>query len=231
MVDKRAHQVRQMFASIAPRYDLLNHLLSLSVDKRWRRVTRRRMAPYLTPDSLLLDLCTGTGDLALEMAGLVRVVGCDFCHPMLVEALRKGKKRPAARVWFAEGDALRLPLASQSFEAATVAFGLRNLERYEVGLQEIFRVLKKGGRLAILEFSIPTLPVFRHFYLFYFKRILPRIGSLISGRDGPYSYLPESVDEFPDNHSLAAMLAGIGFLQIEQHSLSAGIATLHIATR
>lgn len=223
-----------MFGAIAPRYDLLNRLLSLSVDRYWRRVARRRLAQYHTRSSppAILDLCTGTGDLAFEMSNLGSVVGCDFSRPMLVQGEEKQKRTvQAQKVVFVEGDALRLPLPDMAFDAVTVAFGLRNLEDIGTGLQEMARVMKSGATLLILEFSIPIIPVFRSLYLFYFTKILPRIGRLISGRKGPYSYLPASVREFPSPPQLARIIEECGFAGVKIESLTGGIASLYLARK
>ncbi len=232
MVDRRSRQVRRMFGAIAHRYDFLNHFLSFSIDRYWRRVVRARLAPFLTREAVVLDLCTGTCDLAIELSSQTQVVGCDFCHPMLRLGLDKiRRRRLEGQIQVVEGDALRLPFSDQRFEAVTVAFGLRNLEDYRAGLLEMFRVLKSPGILAILEFSQPRWPVFGGLYRFYFKHVLPRLGTMLSGRDGPYSYLPASVDEFPPPEALAAMLRGVGFGSIHNQGLTGGIATLHLARK
>lgn len=232
MVDRGSRQIRRMFASVAHRYDLLNHVLSGSIDRWWRRVTRRHLLERLPADPLVLDLCTGTGDLALELAKQARVVGCDFCRPMLLRASVKAERRKRdRRVSWVEGDALRLPFPAGRFDGATVAFGLRNLEDYRAGLKEMFRVLKPGGWLGILEFSLPTLPVVRPAYLFYFTRILPQLGRLLSGQEGPYSYLPASVKEFPDPATLQGLLREVGFGCCEDVSLSLRIATLTLGLK
>lgn len=224
--------VRAMFAEIAPSYDRLNHLLSLSIDKRWRRFTVRHLADLLQrPGAIALDLCCGTADLTLEIEPLARVIGCDFCHPMLVIGNRKLAERPEKRSVLIEGDALRLPFADGSFDTVTIAFGLRNLERVDHGLAEIHRVLKPGGRAAILEFSRPIIPIFREAFEFYFHNILPRIGALISGSSTAYTYLPQSVSNFPDQRRLAAMMRESGFLNVRYHNLSAGIAALHLGDK
>ena len=221
-----------MFASIAHRYDLLNHLLSLSIDRKWRRFTRKILAEQLPTNSRILDLCTGTGDLALEMAHLGPTLGCDFCRPMLVRGVQKTLKRKlSSSLSFVEGDALKLPLKEHFFSVVTIAFGLRNLEDPREGLKEMYRVLSEEGRLAILEFSVPTLPLFKQFYLFYFTRILPRIGRLISGEEEPYSYLPASVEDFARPAELASDLRQIGFTSVSSHSLTGGIATLTVAVK
>lgn len=224
--------VRTMFAEIAPSYDRLNHLLSVNIDKRWRRLTVAKLKDVLSrTDATALDLCCGTADLTLELAPHARVIGCDFCHPMLVIGNQKIAAGQALRAALAEGDALHLPFADASFDVVTVAFGLRNLENVEKGLAEIFRVLKPGGRAAILEFSKPVFPVFRQAFEFYFHKILPRIGALISGSKGAYSYLPRSVRNFPDQKRLAEMMRRAGFAKVHYHNLSGGIAALHLGDR
>lgn len=223
--------VRAMFAEIAPSYDRLNHLLSLNIDRRWRRFTIGKLRDLLArPNALALDLCCGTADLTLELEPHVRVIGCDFCHPMLVIGHQKmeGDAARSTRMMLTEGNALQLPFASESFDVVTIAFGLRNLERVDQGLAEILRVLKPGGRVAILEFSRPILPIFRQLFEFYFHNILPRIGALISGSSTAYTYLPQSVSNFPDQKRLAEMMRRIGFANVRYHNLSAGIAALHL---
>lgn len=216
-----------MFSSVAHRYDLLNRLLSLNIDRSWRRITRRELSGVLPDPAYTLDLCTGTGDLALEMERCGPVVGCDFCRPMLIRGVSKAQElRLTSRVRFVEGDALQLPFRPGSFDALTIAFGLRNLENEVQGLGEMFRVLKPGGMLAVLEFSLPTIPGLRQLYLFYFTRILPRIGALVSGRDGPYSYLPDSVREFPNPDELRKRFQQAGFDSVRSRRLTFGVAAL-----
>ena len=221
-----------MFASIAHRYDLLNRILSFSFDRHWRYLAVRRLAPSLTNQSLVLDLCTGTGDLAVELSSVARVVGCDFCRPMLTlgqeKIVRCKLQNPIS---FVEGDALYLPFSAGNFDAVTIAFGLRNLQDYTAGLREIYRVLQPGGSLAILEFSKPKIPFFSHLYLFYFNHILPRIGQYISGEVGPYSYLPESVGEFPNPQGLQRLLHSTGFLQSSYLSLTLGVVGLYLCRK
>ena len=224
--------VQEMFAQIAPSYDRLNHLLSLNIDKRWRRFTVKKLADVLArPNALALDLCCGTADLTLELAQHARVVGADFCHPMLVIGNDKLAQQQARRASLSEADALHLPFADSCADAVTVAFGLRNLENVPGGLAEIYRVLKPGGRAAILEFSRPILPGFREAFAFYFHHILPRIGSLISGSSVAYTYLPKSVSNFPDQKRLAEMMRQTGFSNVRYHNLSLGIAALHLGDR
>lgn len=221
-----------MFAGIAGRYDLLNHLLSGNIDKRWRRIVAEKLRPALGENAIALDVACGTGDLALVIAEQcgARVVGVDFCRPMLEIAARKsaGQARIAP---FIEGDALKLPFADASFDAATIAFGLRNLSDVGAGLRELRRILKPGGRLVILEFSRPIVPGFRALFQFYFSRVLPRIGGLVSGSRGAYEYLPDSVSKFPDQARLAAMMREAGFANVEYLNLTGGIAAMHSGAR
>jgi demethylmenaquinone methyltransferase/2-methoxy-6-polyprenyl-1,4-benzoquinol methylase len=232
---KKSEHVRAMFGAIAHRYDFLNHFLSLNIDQRWRRVTVEQIVRKLgRPDFNALDLACGTGDLtaALRRVTSGRVVGMDFCHPMLVIGLKKCfKSDPPADISLAEADALQLPVRDSSFDAVSIAFGLRNLEDYREGLREMNRVLRPGGVLAVLEFSRPGLPVFRHFYQFYFSRILPRLGAWFSGVAGPYTYLPDSVSKFPNQEELKALMESVGFSDVEYSNLTGGIAALHLGTK
>lgn len=224
--------VRAMFAEIAPSYDRLNHLLSVNIDKLWRRFTVGKLKDALArPGALALDLCCGTGDLTLELEKHAKVIGCDFCHSMLVIGNEKFIAKQVRRAALAEGDALRLPFADASFDVVTIAFGLRNLESVESGLAEILRVLRPGGRVAVLEFSRPVIPIFRQAFEFYFNHILPRIGSLVSGSDGAYRYLPASVRHFPDQKRLAGMMGELGYANVRYHNLTGGIAALHLGER
>lgn len=223
--------VQAMFAEIAPTYDRLNHILSLSIDKRWRRFTVRQLADVLNrPDAVALDLCCGTADLTLELSHQARVVGCDFCHPMLVIGTDKLKTKQGIAALI-EGDALRLPFDDNSFDAVTIAFGLRNLENVEAGLKEMWRVLKPSGRLAVLECSRPVIPLLREAYEFYFYKVLPRIGAMISGSKAAYTYLPASVRNFPDQKRLAAMMHDAGYANVKYHNLSAGVSALHLGDK
>lgn len=232
---EHALKVREMFARIANRYDLLNHLLSGNTDKRWRRLVARRLRESLEAEgALALDVACGTGDLSLqlarEVAGL-RVIGTDFCRPMLEIAARKASSWGVSEIPFVEGDALSLPFADESFDAVSIAFGLRNLSSVEGGLRELRRVLKPGGRAAILEFSSPVVPGFRALFRFYFRRVLPRIGGLLSGSRAAYEYLPDSVSRFPDQKQLAQLMTEMGFEEVEYQNLTGGIAALHLGTR
>jgi len=234
-------KVREMFTQIAPRYDLLNHLLSLQLDRLWRARTARRLKFILDrPNALVLDLCCGTGDLALALAhaGKARIIGADFAHPMLVRAKEKavGQAPPANQsdaspIPFFEADALRLPFASASFDLVTSAFGFRNLANYEAGLREIQRVLKPGGAIAILEFTEPPEGLWGDFYRWYFCKVLPKIGGLISGQQSAYTYLPKSVARFFRPSELAALLSTVGYQSVDYCVWTLGTVALHIGLR
>jgi demethylmenaquinone methyltransferase/2-methoxy-6-polyprenyl-1,4-benzoquinol methylase len=221
-----------MFAGIAGRYDLLNHLLSGNVDKRWRRLVAHTLQPSLVEGARVLDVACGTGDLSLVLAsaGAGHVVGLDFCRPMLEIARRKAATGSRV-IPFVEGDALRLPFADETFDAVTIAFGLRNLAGVADGLSELRRILRPDGRVAVLEFSSPVLPGFRALFRFYFTRVLPRIGGLVSGARGAYEYLPDSVSRFPDQKRLVELMREAGFADVSYRNLTGGIAALHTGTR
>jgi demethylmenaquinone methyltransferase/2-methoxy-6-polyprenyl-1,4-benzoquinol methylase len=226
-------RVREMFAGIAGRYDFLNHLLSGNTDKRWRKLVPRKLEDVLSHDGArALDVACGTGDLALALAETTKasVVGTDFCRPMLELAARKASSG-VKEIPFVEGDALNLPFAGESFDAVSIAFGLRNLSSVEGGLRELYRILKPGGRAAILEFSSPVVPGFRALFRFYFTRVLPRIGGMLSGSRSAYEYLPDSVSRFPDQKRLAELMGSVGFEEVEYQNLTGGIAALHLGTR
>jgi demethylmenaquinone methyltransferase/2-methoxy-6-polyprenyl-1,4-benzoquinol methylase len=224
-----------MFAEIAPTYDLLNHLLSLNADKVWRkRVTR--LVPC-TNGGPILDLCTGTGDLAFAYdracGSRVSIVGADFCTEMLRRAVTKSAKRGSGeRIQIVEADAQRLPFAAETFEITAVAFGLRNVTDPDKGIAEMVRVLKPGGRLAILEFSRPRHWFFGRMYRFYFRWVLPLVGQAFS-RSGQsaYRYLPASVHEFPDGEALAERLRHHGLNGVWFKPFTFGIATLYVGTK
>jgi demethylmenaquinone methyltransferase/2-methoxy-6-polyprenyl-1,4-benzoquinol methylase len=228
--EKQAAQwVRQMFAEIAPRYDLLNHLLSFNIDRGWRKALLQRVTPILQRrDALVLDLCCGTGDVLLDLQSVAvsPVLGADFCHPMLVTAASKMRTRQFSINLF-EADALELPLAANSLDAITIAFGFRNLANYRGGLAEFERVLKPGGVLAILEFSHPPNVLLRKAYEFYSKAVLPLVGAMISGSRTAYTYLPESVTKFPRAEELRVMFEESGFSNARFNLLTGGIAALH----
>ena len=232
-----SRQVREMFTRIAPRYDLLNHLLSLRFDVMWRKRLARRFAHILArPHAHVLDVCCGTGDLALSLAHIpitsdssepAPLVGADFAHPMLTRARTKAAGSAHRPLDFLEADALSLPFADGTFDLVTTAFGFRNLANYPAGLREFRRILAPGGSLAILEFAEPQRALFRDFFRFYFHRVLPAIGAVISGHAHAYGYLPESVARFPTPSELAALMERSGFGEVAFESWTAGIVTLH----
>ena len=221
-----------MFANISARYDLLNHLLSVSMDRRWRQKVATRLRSIRGDRSRILDVACGTGDLALTLfeATGARVVGTDFCRPMLELARRKASRlnRP---VPFIEGDALHLPFPDDSFEGVTIAFGLRNLSSFEGGLKELLRVAKPGGIVAVLEFSKPTVPGFRALFRLYFHKVLPLLGGFVSGSKSAYEYLPDSVTRFPDQEQLALLMRTLGFENVDYSNLTGGVAAIHSGTK
>ena len=225
---ERARQVRTIFSEIAPRYDLLNHVLSLNIDRRWRKAAVRRLDWERAPRGVFLDACAGTFDLALELCGRKgfggRVVASDFAHPMLVQGKPKIASRPVDSVC---GDSLELPFAEETFDGATVGFGVRNLADVRAGIHELHRVLRPGARLVVLEFTVPPNPIMRAGYLLYFNRILPVVGRIVSGHPWAYTYLPESVKEFPGPKELGSIFEDAGFSDVGWKLLSGGIAALH----
>lgn len=233
-------KVREMFTRIAPRYDLLNHLLSLQLDRLWRARVAKRLRPVFgNRETWVLDLCCGTGDLAVTMARRyrARVIGADFAHTMLVRARQKSASlrsptlahlRP---IKFIEADALRLPFADASFDLVTTAFGFRNLANYEAGLREIQRVLKPGGTVAILEFTEPPAGLLGDLYRWYFCKVLPRIAGLISGDRAAYTYLPNSVARFFRPSELASLMSAVGYQSVDFHVWTLGTVALHTALR
>jgi demethylmenaquinone methyltransferase/2-methoxy-6-polyprenyl-1,4-benzoquinol methylase len=227
----KAQDVRAMFGAIARRYDLLNHLLSANIDKRWRHACVREVARRLARAPLaILDVGCGTADLSLAFSSLGPVVGCDFCHPMLSIGRNKIARRESAhRIFLVEGDALTLPFPDGSFDVVVSAFVLRNLADTQKGLLEMRRILRGGGVLGILDFSMPRVRMFGKLYSFYFHKILPRLGAWISGVDGPYNYLPESVQSFPEPEELKLRIKAAGFEDVEYRSFSGGIAVLMLA--
>ena len=225
-----ARYVRQMFSRVAPRYDLLNHLLSFQFDRYWRSFTVDKVrAVAARPEARVLDLCCGTGDLLRALARAHRgpVFGADFCHPMLTAAA--SKLGPPAHL--IEADALSLPVPSESFDLVTVAFGLRNLAHYQRGIGEMYRVLRHDGVMAVLEFSQPPGRILGGVYGFYFRHVLPRLGGAISGAAGAYRYLQQSVDKFLAPEELSAMISAAGFREVRYWPLTGGIAVLHVATK
>jgi demethylmenaquinone methyltransferase/2-methoxy-6-polyprenyl-1,4-benzoquinol methylase len=224
-----ARAVREMFSAIAPRYDLLNHVLSFNIDRWWWWRTARTFVQILSrTDARVLDLCCGTGDMAFALqrqAGSsgARIVGADFAHPMLERALRKSDGK---LLQWVEADALNLPFPDESFDLVTSAFGFRNLADYDAGLREIARVLRPGGELGILECSEPDGLVGK-LYGIYFRSVLPAVGTAISGVRGPYSYLPASVRKFPDPREMTARMREAGFQQAAWASYTLGTAVLY----
>ena len=230
---EHARTVREMFSRISPKYDFLNHFLSVNIDKSWRKLVSKKLQDILERrDAVVLDVACGTGDLSVELQAnaKARIIGTDFCRPMLERAAEKNQKEEFS-IPYVEADALALPFPDRSFDAVTIAFGLRNLANWEDGLRELLRVLKPGGKLIVLEFSSPIVPGFRQLFQFYFKGILPKIGGVLSGSRGAYEYLSESVSRFPDQKNLARMMRDVGFFDVEYKNLTGGVAALHIATR
>lgn len=240
-VRSAARAVREMFTSIAPRYDLLNHVLSFNVDRLWWRRTARSFAKILArPEARVLDLCCGTGDMtfALRRQSASRgrhILGADFSHAMLQRARAKSAHSAAENgtlatpLWI-EADALCLPFPDQHFDLVTSAFGFRNLADYDAGLREIARILSPGGECGILDFSEPK-GVIGHLYRLYFKQVLPRVGSMISGVRGPYSYLPSSVECFPEPQEMLVRMRRAGFREASWTSYTFGIAGLYRGTK
>jgi len=251
--DDASRQVREMFTQIAPRYDLLNHLLSMQLDRLWRARVARRLRPILDrPDALVLDLCCGTGDLAFSLArsARARIIGADFSHAMLVRARAKSKtlshrahamadgampngSMPSSddAMQFFEADALCLPFADASFDLITTAFGFRNLANYDAGLREIYRLLKPGGTLAILEFTEPPAGLLGDLYRWYFRNVLPRVGRLLSGDRAAYSYLPASVSRFYRPGELASLMTTVGYRSVDYRVWTVGTVALHTAVK
>lgn len=227
---KRAF-VRGMFSAIAPRYDLLNHLLSFNIDRRWRRRAIDALAWRSAPAGTYLDLCAGTLDVAATLAREAgfrgRVLGADFAEPML----RAGREKVTARVSPVVADALELPLPNECASGAIVAFGIRNVSDLDAALGEVFRILDHGARFVILEFTTPRNPLMRSLYHFYFHGVLPVIGGLVSGHRTAYRYLPASVAQFPGEGELARRLGAAGFTDVKWTSLSFGIAAIHVGTK
>jgi demethylmenaquinone methyltransferase/2-methoxy-6-polyprenyl-1,4-benzoquinol methylase len=232
-VDKSATRVQRMFSEIAPRYDLLNHLLSLNIDKYWRWQTVRSVPAE--GDGPILDLCTGTGDLALAYARRTNcpIVAADFCAEMLAIGRKKAVVAGVAdRITFVEADAQKLPFRDEQFQLVTIAFGLRNVANTDQGLREMARVCRPGGKVAILEFSMPRRQPLRGMYGWYFRNVLPRIGQALA-RNGSsaYKYLPESVNDFPSYEALTERMQTTGLEQNTFTPLTFGTATLYIGVK
>lgn len=233
-VDKAPEKISGMFDAIAGRYDLLNTVLSAGLDRYWRR--RAIASLKLTGRERLLDVCTGTADVAIGAAkranGAARVVGVDFSGAMLTHGLDKVKTAGlAGRVQLIRGDAMGLPVATASVDAVTIAFGIRNVLKADAACQELFRALRPGGRLAILEFGLPVVPAVRPLYLWYFRQVLPRIGKAVSRHDAAYTYLPASVGSFQFGDDFARILTNAGFSQVRARPLAFGIVYLYTAVK
>lgn len=244
-IDKSNDRVQRMFAQIAPRYDLMNHVLSMNVDRYWRWRTVRIVPPQ--GDAPILDVCTGTGDLAIAYAKAARrlarrqrasavpakVIGGDFCRAMLDVAEQKRQRLAVGdTLSFVEADAQRLPFPDGEFQIVSVAFGLRNVCDTDAGLREMVRVLRPGGRLAVLEFSMPTRQPLKGLYRWYFRRVLPKIGERLARNDrGAYEYLPATVAEFPSGEALCERMRAAGLREATHHPLTFGIATLYVGVK
>lgn len=232
-ISSTGRSVRAMFAAVAPRYDFLNHFLSAGLDIVWRRATARALREALSaPDSLALDVCCGTGDLAIALRRVAkgRVIAADFCAPMFHRAQSKFR-RIRQPIGILGADTLSLPFASGSADVVASGFGFRNLASYSDGLRELWRVLKPGGTLAILEFSRVRWPLFGPTFRLYFAAVLPRLGAWISGVPGAYVYLHDSASRFPDQEAFSNALRNAGFKDIRCRDFAGGVAALHIAVK
>ena len=234
-LDKSRERIRDMFGRIAGRYDLLNHLLSAGIDRRWRRRAVQLAPPQGTAP--ILDICAGTGDLALAYSRAAdeqtHIVAADFCHPMLVIGSRKGRRAGVdGRLRFIEADSLALPFRDERFQIVSVAFGLRNVGDTGRGLSEMVRVCRQGGKVVILEFSLPRRQPMRGLYRWYFHHVLPRVaGMLARDTDGAYNYLPQSVEQFPSGAELVERMRAAGLSRVSHYPLTLGIATLYVGTK
>ena len=235
MVDKSGPKVRKMFGQIAGRYDRMNHLLSMGTDYYWRWRTVRKVAPE--SGMKILDVCTGTGDLALAYRkasdGKAEIVGTDFCHEMLALGEQKGQKAGAnGELTFLEADTQNLPFPDNEFDIVSVAFGLRNVADTDAGLAEMTRVCKPGGKIAVLEFSTPRWQPFKAVYGWYFRNVLPKLGQWLARNEASaYDYLPESVGEFPQGEALAKRMRAAGLSDVTYRGLTFGVATLYVGIK
>lgn len=234
VVDKSGQRVRKMFGEIAPKYDRMNHLLSMNVDRYWRRRTVRAMRPSM--DQPILDCCSGTGDLAFAFERATRsqvpVVAADFCAEMLQVGCEKKRRRNSRAVQFVQADTQALPFADNTFQIVSVAFGLRNVADTDLGLREMTRVCRPGGRVAILEFSTPRRQPIRGMYLWYFRNVLPRIGqALARNNSSAYDYLPQSVGEFPAYEELVQRMEAAGLTDAQFQPMTFGVATLYTGVK
>lgn len=232
-LSEKGENIQQMFGKIAPRYDFLNRLLSFGIDRRWRKKTVRLLK--YNEDSRILDVATGTGDVALEIArttpASVKITGADFCKEMIELGQIKVAESPfAGRIDLKVAPCEDLPFPNETFDSITIAFGIRNVVDRKLGLAEMWRVLKPGGRMIILEFSTPKSHIFRQIYYFYFKRFLPMIGGLFSSYNA-YKYLPDSVLEFPSQQEFSHMIADAGFRTPHVHELTFGIASIYVGDK
>ncbi len=234
-VDKSGKSIQAMFGQIARRYDLLNHLLSLGIDRYWRRKTTRLVPPR--GDDPILDLCTGTGDLAFAYGRATKnrlpIVGADFCRPMLARGQEKNRRAGTeSSLQFVEADGLNLPFVDDRFQIVSVAFGLRNMADTLGGIREMVRVCRPGGRVAILEFSLPEGRVIGPLYKWYFRFILPKVGQAVAkNRLSAYNYLPKSVVEFPQGESMLRLMHDAGLHQVRQHRFTFGVASLYVGEK
>ncbi|OQY21347.1 MAG: bifunctional demethylmenaquinone methyltransferase/2-methoxy-6-polyprenyl-1,4-benzoquinol methylase [Desulfobacteraceae bacterium 4572_35.2] len=229
-LSEKGRGIRAMFDDIAPRYDLLNRLLSLGIDRRWRRFAVGQLR--IPPNGMVLDVATGTGDVALEIASRtpdsVKIIGEDFTQGMLLKGAEKiAASQYRERIMLVNAPCEAIPHPAELFDGVTIAFGIRNVVDRQQGLAEMCRVLKPGGRAVILEFSTPANPLFKAIYTTYFHKILPFIGGLISQRSA-YKYLPDSVAEFPPQPKFKQMMTDAGFTEVRHHDLTFGIATVYV---
>lgn len=229
----RGEKIQQMFGAIAPRYDFLNRLLSFGIDRRWRTKAVRMLKYH--EGSRILDVATGTGDVALEIARRtpksVKITGADFCKEMVdIGTVKVAASAFADRIDFRVAPCEDLPFANDTFDSITIAFGIRNVVDRKLGLAEMWRVLRPGGRMIILEFSTPRSLLFRQLYYFYFRRLLPVVGGLFS-RYNAYKYLPDSVLEFPSQEEFSRMITEAGFRNVHLHELTLGIATIYVGEK
>lgn len=222
--DKKEY-VRNMFAGISRRYDLLNHLLSMGRDKYWRRFAVSKL-----PSGYILDVCSGTGDVAIEVSKNRAAIASDFCYEMLQLCKQKIRDKNLENIGCIQNDAENLSFRNGAFDGAIVAFGIRNVADIRKALYEMNRVVKKNGRVVILEFSLPNNLIFKSIYSIYFNRILPQIGALVSGKNGPYSYLPSSVYAFPKRKEFVELMKDAGSSHVEYHDLSFGIVTVYVGS-
>ena len=223
---QKKEKIQKMFAGISHKYDFLNNLLSLGQDRHWRRFAVSKL-----PEGLILDVCSGTGDVAIEVSGKSDVVASDFCYEMLELCSSKLSDKGILNVSCIQNDAENLSFADGTFDGAVVAFGIRNVADIRKALSEMHRVVKKGGRVVVLEFSKPTNQIFRAGYYIYFKKILPIIGRIFSKDDGAYSYLPSSVMAFPERDEFSKLMKEPGLSDIEYHDLTFGIVTVYVGTK